>query len=608
MVQGSLRLKIICIILIILIPMTSLQLYKINTKHDNRIEIELKASEDFAKLLSMSFLNYLEEIWTEQYVIGAAIYSNKEWTSEDIELFMNKIIGKHEDVLGYDWLDNEGNVIASTNHSLVGKNIEQQEFFRRLSGGEEKVVSDLKQSIVTNETILPVARSIELDGKRIGVVITSIDIEKLSKIFSSKKIEAKSKYGLVDGNSMLVYLNGNKNITFKERKLKLGSSIWENFRDRNEIMGIDYPIEKIGWKCFVMTSAADLLTKHRNNIFKENIVLLITAICLLLFGILLGNHVVKSINRLKVAADAVAMGKFDVKSNFEGNDELAVTGQAFDLMTEKVSQLLMESEEYSKVKSQLFATVSHELKTPLNIILGAVQLMEKIDNSNREDMIIKIERYTGLLKQNSYRLLRLINNLIDLNKIDGDSITIKLKNCNIVKTVEDITLSVVEYTKLKNLELIFDTEVEEKIIAFDPDKLERIILNLLSNAIKFTDEGGSIFVNIHDFEDRITISVKDTGIGIPQNMLLKVFNCFTQVDNTLRKRAEGSGIGLSLVKSLIEMHGGTISVESELGKGSKFIIELPCILVDYSENICNESYNSNVERTKIEFSDIYIRK
>lgn len=620
MIQSSLRLKILCIILIILVPMASLQFYKINIKYNNRVKVDFRSSENFAKMLSKSFLNYLEEVWTEQYTMGAAIYSNREWKSESIELFMKNILEKHDDVLEYACLDNNGNVIASTNNSLVGKNIGQQEYLNRLNRGEEKVVSNIMQGIKANEIILSVARSISLDDKRVGVIVTLIDAKKLNNIFPSNNIETKSKFGLVDRNGMLAYWNGSNDITFEERKIKPNAPIWKTIinkvktndkriieADGNRVMGIDYTIEKIGWKCFVTKSEFNVIGKHRNNIFRENIILLITTICSSLFAILLGNHVVRSINKLKVTAESVAMGRFDVKSNIAGNDELAVTSQAFDIMTEKVSELLIEAEEYSKVKSQLYATVSHELKTPLNIILGAVQLMEKSDSYNYESMKNNIERYTGILKQNSYRLVRIINNIIDINKIDGNSLDIKLSNCDIVKVVEDITLSVVEYTKVKNIELIFDTEIEEKIIAFDPDKIERIMLNLLSNAIKFTDEGGSIFVNIHELEDKVTISVKDTGAGIPQNMLQKIFDCFTQADNTLRSHSGGSGIGLSLVKSLVEMHNGTISVKSELGKGSEFIIELPCILVDYSESVCKESFNSNVEIAKIEFSDIYIK-
>jgi two-component system CheB/CheR fusion protein len=173
--------------------------------------------------------------------------------------------------------------------------------------------------------------------------------------------------------------------------------------------------------------------------------------------------------------------------------------------------------------------------------------------------------------------------------------------------IENITLSVSEYIKSKGIELIFDTDVEERIIACDLDSFERIMLNLLSNAIKFTKEGGIINVDIVDRETTILISVKDTGIGIRKDKLEIIFDRFRQVDQSLTRNNEGSGIGLSLVKSLVEMNGGKISVQSEYGYGSKFIIEMPVRMaqednaIEYEENIQKD----NVEKIHIEFADIY---
>lgn len=134
------------------------------------------------------------------------------------------------------------------------------------------------------------------------------------------------------------------------------------------------------------------------------------------------------------------------------------------------------------------------------------------------------------------------------------------------------------------------------------------MLNLLSNATKFTEKGGKIQVNIYDKEDRINISVKDTGIGIPKKKIDKIFNRFEQVDESFKRKKEGSGIGLSLVKSIIEAHNGNIIVKSRLNEGSEFIVELPNVQIEENISIQDElaiTSNPNVERIKIEFTDIY---
>lgn len=321
---------------------------------------------------------------------------------------------------------------------------------------------------------------------------------------------------------------------------------------------------------------------------------------------------VKKKTKKNIAAAAEALFIIANELSNIGYQELKLKGNSKKLESEIIKKniQLKESEEISKLKTQFFATMSHELKTPLNIIFSSVQLLEDVYYKNEEIPPKEtFAKYSKIMKQNCYRLIRITNNLIDINRIELGSYSLRFNNEDIVRVVEDITLSVVEFAKLKELQLTFDTDVEEKIIACDSEKLERIMLNLLSNAIKFTKPGGSIYVNMEDKNTYIAISVKDTGCGIPKCMSEKIFDNFVQVDSSLRRNVEGSGIGLSLVKSLVEMHGGTIEVMSELGIGSEFIIKLPTNLnKDKVVGKCDKkaSLGDNVEKIKIEFSDIYM--
>ena len=275
---------------------------------------------------------------------------------------------------------------------------------------------------------------------------------------------------------------------------------------------------------------------------------------------------------------------------------------------EENTTLLNQALEMDQLKTEFFANVSHELRTPLNVILTTIQTLNLFASVNLsgEDSK-KIARYIKIMQQNCFRLLRLINNLIDITKIDSGFFELHLQNCNIISVVEEITMSVADYVENKGLQLLFDTEIEEKIIACDPDKIERIILNLLSNAVKFTKPGGQISVTITERESTIAISVKDTGIGIPSDKLNIIFERFRQVNKTLTRDHEGSGIGLSLVKSLVEMHEGKIELFSEYGRGSEFIIELPVKLLATQDCLSDISYtpDSVIQRINIEFSDIY---
>jgi len=167
-------------------------------------------------------------------------------------------------------------------------------------------------------------------------------------------------------------------------------------------------------------------------------------------------------------------------------------------------------------------------------ILSSIQFMGRIESAIKEDLE-NLTRHTNYIKQNSYRLLRLVNNLIDINKMDMGAYELRCSNNNIVSIIEDITLSVSDYIQNNKINLIFDTNTEEVITYCDPDKIERIMLNLLSNAIKYTEDNGLIEVNIDANEYEIVVSVKDTGIGIPKEKLEFIFpfHCWKKKTNNL---------------------------------------------------------------------------
>ena len=266
--------------------------------------------------------------------------------------------------------------------------------------------------------------------------------------------------------------------------------------------------------------------------------------------------------------------------------------------------LSYKQKEYDKLRHRFFANLSHEFRTPLTVMLSSIYMCENFFKKAQEDT--KINTYLKNIKKNAYRLLRLINNLIDITKIDCGELILFKENNDIISIVEDTTLRVAKYVYSKDIDITFDTDIEEKTIACDKEKVERIILNLLSNAVKFTTQGGSIFVKVKNGKDFVRISVEDTGIGIPEGEKDLIFEPFTQVDKGFSRIAEGSGIGLPIIKSLVEMHRGIIWVESIYGEGSKFFIELPnVILQDSTTTNGRVQFSCGEDNTHIEFSDIY---
>ena len=271
---------------------------------------------------------------------------------------------------------------------------------------------------------------------------------------------------------------------------------------------------------------------------------------------------------------------------------------------------LKHAVEIESLKTEFFANLSHEFKTPLNIILSTVQLvMNYIEVNNEYPDYNMFNKCLSNIKQNSYRILKIANNLIDMSKIDGNFYSINMENYNIVEVVENIVQSLAEYMKDNKRNIIFDTIEEEIITACDPDQIERIILNVLSNAMKFTSHGGNIYVDmeVNDRCNKVIIKISNDGEKINFEDRLRIFERFTQSESLLTRRAEGTGIGLTLVKSLVKLHNGEVYVNTEFEEGTQFCIELPIRKMKNfkNNNVREKSIVSKVEKFNIEFSDIY---
>lgn len=331
------------------------------------------------------------------------------------------------------------------------------------------------------------------------------------------------------------------------------------------------------------------------------------------------------LEEIEISSGTNEIGKYKMRVNTGGCIEVEVissfiidgngenTGKVLvcrDLTFRKEFQDLEEKYIHAKAfeqsKNEFFANLSHELKTPLNIIYSSIQLLDS-KHGDAEEFIETYDKYKKGLRQNCYRMLRLINNLIDITKFESGYITPAFINCNIINLVEDITLSVIPYGENKNLNIIFDTEIEELMVKCDPENIERIILNLLSNAIKFTKVGGNILTAISLEDGWIKISVKDDGIGIPLSMQKLVFDRFVQADKSLNRNNEGSGIGLSIVKSLIDLHEGKLELKSDGKNGSEFIVYIPNIKLNGEDIEQNKQIEQStyVQKTELELSDIY---
>ncbi len=224
-------------------------------------------------------------------------------------------------------------------------------------------------------------------------------------------------------------------------------------------------------------------------------------------------------------------------------------------------------EEISRMKSRFLTNISHEFRTPLTLIIGPV---EKIISGTPD-----VPHQANLIKKNAFLLLRLINQLLDISKLDEGQIKLQVLKRNLVSFTKGVVMNFESFAESKDIILSIKSEKDEIEVYFDKEKMEKILTNIVSNAFKFTPEGGKITVNLYEsYLNNAVITIKDTGLGIPEKELPKLFDRFYQVDGSHTREHEGAGIGLALTKELVELHKGKITINSKEGEGTEVRIEL----------------------------------
>jgi signal transduction histidine kinase len=614
MKKMKIRTKLLIIIAIAIVPMIILNIFMIRINHQQVIAQEQKTNKDYAEAISIAFSNYLEDLWSENLAIGLHIIESPAEDPTQIIAYLKKISVDYPSVRSFAYTDQKGIITYSSNTQAIGISIADRDYYKSIVNGEEKVVSNLVVGRASNQMTIIVARAIRENGELKGITTANINVDKLGSVFPQNRMAKSSSFVIVDRNGMIVFRLGSSNLSIEKRNVLDDSQIRKSLRgetvyftnhrgviDGQKRVGASVPIREIGWASYATILTEEALQNANSHVRAYIITMIIIVLTSLALVIYFAVDLLKPIKVFQKASNEMACGDFAVRINMKREDEFGQTAIAFNKMAEGIEQ-------YDKLKTQFFMNLSHELRTPLNVILASAQLINRIESNESCPNHIKIQQQLKIIRQNCFRLVRMVGNLIDLSKYDVGYLNIKFGNHDIVKLVEDITLSIVKYAETKEIEILFDTEVEEKIIACNPDAIERIVLNLLSNALKFTNANGNISVNLYDKSDHVEISVKDNGIGIPKEKLGSVFDRFEQVDNSFNRNHEGSGIGLSLAKALIEAHKGSVTVESEIGKGTEFIIKLPATILpeeSSEDNIFNNSRQGLVERINIEFSDIY---
>ena len=291
----------------------------------------------------------------------------------------------------------------------------------------------------------------------------------------------------------------------------------------------------------------------------------------LLLGFVLSWSVVGPIQRIDARLAAIAWGDFSGHVDVENRDELGALAANVNRTNDELRRVYSELEETSRHKSEFLASMSHELRTPLNAIIGFSEVL-------REEMFGPVNEkqaeYLDDIVSSGNHLLSLINDVLDLSKVEAGQVELEVGPFSLREALERGVVMVREQATEEGVQVELSAGPEVDVVEGDERRIKQVIFNLLSNAVKFTPTGGEVDVSAIRVNGEVRVSVADTGPGIAPGDHERVFEEFQQTDAGL-ERLEGTGLGLALSKRLVELHGGRIWLESELGKGSTFVFTLP---------------------------------
>ena len=437
--------------------------------------------------------------------------------------------------------------IALSINSVFNKKFEQY-IIRNNENEISNIIDSIRSKYVNGEWELSSIQQIGEDAISNGIFVDLYD--KDSNLVWGAMTYNKNMCHMVMGS-----IENNMNYMINKNKSNYTEKLFEIKNLDNEIIG-NIKIGSYGL-LYYMDNDVDFLKEINKVITSIGIVMVLITIFI---AILISNNISKPVEVVSNMANLIGDGDYDNKIDYDSNIV------EIDVLIKSINNLSAKLEEQENLRKRLTTDISHELRTPLTSIQTHLEAM--IDGIWEPDT----ERLNSV-NEEVIRLTNLVNQLQNLAKFDSEKSKLNLAKVN----VKNLIMNVVYNNQGKALEknITIECDLESIDSYLDKDKISQVIVNLLSNAIRYTNNGGKIFISSYKENNNLKIQFKDNGIGIPKENIKYIFERFYRVDESRSKNTGGIGVGLTIVKSIIDLHQGTIEVRSELNKGSEFIVILP---------------------------------
>ena len=437
--------------------------------------------------------------------------------------------------------------IALSINSVFNKKFEQY-IIRNNENEISNIIDSIRSKYVNGEWELSSIQQIGEDSINKGIFVDLYD--KDSNLVWGAMTYNKNMCHMVMGS-----IENNMNYMINKNKSNYTEKLFEIKNLDNEIIG-NIKIGSYGL-LYYMDNDVDFLKEINKVITSIGIVMVLITIFI---AILISNNISKPVEVVSNMANLIGDGDYDNKIDYDSNIV------EIDVLIKSINNLSAKLEEQENLRKRLTTDISHELRTPLTSIQTHLEAM--IDGIWEPDT----ERLNSV-NEEVIRLTNLVNQLQNLAKFDSEKSKLNLAKVNVKNLIMNVVYNNQGKALEKNINIECDLESIDSYL--DKDKISQVIVNLLSNAIRYSNNGGKIFISSYKENNNLKIQFKDNGIGIPKENIKYIFERFYRVDESRSKNTGGIGVGLTIVKSIIDLHQGTIEVRSELNKGSEFIVILP---------------------------------
>ncbi|MFA7746157.1 MULTISPECIES: ATP-binding protein [Salinicoccus] len=426
--------------------------------------------------------------------------------------------------------------------------------------------------IFTNFYYNQVQEEVEEFSQKYALTITSLKNENSLNMFKTLGELTNKEIYIIDSDGNVVVEPGVQITNLSNKDIDLlwkGQPVQKMFHDaRAEVsyIGSGHPIIRSGTfqgAFFVLAPINDVhepVEKIRDLLILSAVGALFLALG---FTFLLSKKMSDPLIEMEQATRQMAKGNLDIQVSIPSNDEIGSLGKA-------INDLAQETNRYRTKRREFFANISHELRTPISYLKGYAQVLKQGLYQSEEEKL----QYLNIIEDETDRLVILINDLFDLSKMEEGKIDLQMSTIDLTEVLESALFKVKMEIEKKGLTLKIQVDESVPHIEADGIRLEQIFTNLLGNAIRYTEKG-SVVVKVWNADKKIHIMIEDTGIGIPEKDLPLIFDRFHRVEKSRSRELGGTGLGLAIVKNLVELQNGTISVNSQVGKGTRFQLSFP---------------------------------